>query len=68
MPSSRERERERAVKGWGWKWYRGGGYLESNDRTFLRLYIYEFGYADIYDHIIQYGGCSLGRIRGDRKE
>ena len=61
---------------------RGGGagaYLESNDKIFLRIYIYiyrererererELGYADIYDHIIQYDVCSLGRIGGGRKE
>jgi hypothetical protein len=45
----------------------GGGYLESNMTGYFCDFIYEFGYADIYDHIIQYGVFSFGRIRKGRK-
>jgi hypothetical protein len=62
-PSSREGWDGDGVR----KWYREG-YFESNVTGYFCGFIYESGYADIYDHIIQYGGCSLGKIRGGRKE
>jgi len=52
----------------GLEMVQSGGYLESNMTGYFSDFIYEFGHADIYGHIIQYGRCSLGRIREGRRE
>ena len=46
----------------------GGGYLKSNMTGYFCDFIYEFGYTDIYDHIIQYGGCSPRTIKKEAEK